>query len=188
MTTSADIVNEAIQQIGDNQSPVTGVVPTFDSSPAGVAAAKLYIPCVQTVGRQFGWDFARFRGALTLTGNVAVFPWNFEYFYPPDAIQIWQVAPPLVADTNNPLPLNWEIANRIVAGNQVKIINCDIAQAIAVYNNSPNENTWDPLFKEAVVRLLASGLAMALTGRPDTAQFMIESGAAFERLGERRDS
>jgi hypothetical protein len=73
-----------------------------------------------------------------------------------------------------------------VGGVQTKVVVCDIANAVGIYNNNPAESLWDPLFREGVVRLLASELAMAIAGRPDTAQSLIESGAAFESLGEGR--
>jgi hypothetical protein len=188
MTTATDVVNQAIQLIGDNQPPVTGNAPTFDSSPAGVAAASLYAPCVQTVGRRFGWDFARNLVALTLSGNPASILWPFEYLYPANGVQVWQLLPAAITDPNNPLPVNWSIGNAVVGGTQKKVIWTDLPNAQAIYNNSPNENTWDSLFREAVVRQLASELAMALAGRPDTAQAMLETANAFEGAGESRDS
>lgn len=188
MTSATDIVNQAIQLIGDNQPPVTGNAPNFDSSPAGKAAAALYAPCVQTVGRRFGWDFARNLVALALSGNPASALWPFEYLYPANGVQVWQLVPALLADPNNPLPVNWSVGNAVVGGTQKKVIWTDLAVAQAVYNNNPNENTWDPLFREAVVRQLASEFAMALAGKPDTAQGLLESGNAYEGAGEARDS
>ena len=185
MTTSGDIVNQAIILIGDNQPLVTGVAPNFDNSPAGIAASKLYAPCVATVARQWQWDLARNTVALTLSANPAPEGWLFEYLYPSNGIEVWQIMP-LTIDPNNPLPINWSVANDVVSGNQVKVILTNVASAVAVYNNSPNESTWDALFREAVVRLLASELAMAIAGRPDSAQILIESGAAFESIGEGR--
>ena len=188
MTTATDIVNQAIQLIGDNQPPVTGNAPGFDSSPAGKAAAVLYVPCVQTVGRRFGWDFARNLVALTLTGNPATVLWPFEYLYPANGVQVWQLVPAVLADPNNPLPINWSVGNALVGGAQRKVIWTDLANAKANYNNAPNENTWDPLFREAVVRQLASEFAMALAGKPETSQSLLESGNGFEGIGEGRDS
>ncbi|MBB3453888.1 hypothetical protein FHT86_002144 [Rhizobium sp. BK313] len=188
MTSSTDIVNQAIQLIGNNQTPVTGTAPNFDNSPSGKAAAALYAPCVQTVGRQFGWDFARNTVALALSGNPAPFPWAFEYVYPANGVQIWQLLPPSLDDPNNPLPITWVVANAVVSGAQKRVIHTDLASASAVYNNNPSENSWDALFREAVVRLLASEMAMALAGRPETSQGLLESGGAFESAGEGRDS
>jgi hypothetical protein len=187
-TTSTDIVNEAIQLIGDNQPLVTGTAPNFDSSPAGVAASKLYTPTVQAVGRMFGWDFARNTVALTLSGNPAPNGWAFEYLYPTNGIELWQIQPPIsgATDPNNPLPVNWNVCNTLVGATQTKVIQCNVAAALGIYNNAPSEAVWDPLFRQAVVRTLAGALAMALEGRPDTAAAMLESGQMFEKAGEQR--
>ena len=183
--TSNDIANQAIQLIGDNQPAVVGNAPNFDNSVAGIALSKLYTSSVATVARQWGWDFARHAVALTPTGNTPPPGWAFEYLYP-GTVQVWQIQPPTSSDPNNPLPVQWDVGNNLVASVQTKVIVTNLAGAIAVYNNNPSESTWDPLFREAVVRLLASELAMALTGRPDTSQALLESGAAFENLAEGR--
>lgn len=184
--TSNDIANQALQLIGDNMPAVQGVAPTFDNSTAGKALQELYAPCLQTVAREFGWDFARNNVALTLSGNVAPFPYALEYLYPSNGVQVWQLLPATLADVNNPTPVNWVTGNTLVASVQTKVIWTDVAAALAVYNNAPSENTWDPLFREAMVRLLSSELSIALNGRPDTAQVLLDSGAAFENLGEMR--
>ena len=188
MTTSTDIVNEALQLIGDNQPPVTGVAPGFDTSTAGKAAALLYGSVVAAVGRQFEWDFARKTVALALTANTAPYPWTYEYSYPSNGIEVWQLLPGSETDPNNPLPYNFAVGNAIVSGAQARVIWTNLASAYCTYNNNPNENTWDALFHQAVVRLLASGLSMALAGKPDLANLMIQSGAAFETIGEQRDN
>jgi hypothetical protein len=185
--TSTDVANQAIQLMGDNTPPVAGVAPTFDNTPAGLALQKLYVPAVQTIGRQWGWDLARAIVTLALTGNAAPMGWAYEYVYPANGIEVWQLMPtPPFADANNPLPLNWNVGNTLVASVQTKVIWTNLQNAQATYNNAPSEATWDPLFREAVVRLLASELAMALAGRPDTAESLLQSGAAFESLGEGR--
>jgi hypothetical protein len=186
--TSTDIANQAIQMIGDNQPPVTGVAPTFDSSPAGVALSKIYAPCVQTVGRQFEWDMARSTIALTLSGNAAPFPWTLEYLYPTNGIEVWQLTPASLSDPYNPLPTTWVVANAVVTGAQKRVIHTNLASARAVYNNNPSEDTWDAEFRETVVRLLASELAIAIAGRPETADFLLRSAGSFEKIGEGRDS
>ena len=184
--TSQDVANQAIQLIGNNQPPVTGFAPNFDNSASGIALQKLYGPCVQTIGRQFQWDMARGQIALTLSGNTAPVEWSFEYAYPTNGIEVWQLLPPTFADVNNPLPINWVVANNVIGGQQQRVIWTNLANAVANYNNNPNENTWDSIFREAVVRLLASELAMALSGKPDAAQSYLESGGAFENIGEAR--
>lgn len=185
--TSNDIANQAVQLIGDNQPAVTGFAPTFDSSTAGKALAQIYGPVVQTIGRQFAWDMARHTIALTLSGNTAPLPWAFEYLYPTNGIEVWQIIPATFADPNNPLPVLWAVSNDVVAGVQQRVVLTNVASARCVYNNNPNENTWDSIFREAVVRLLASELAMAVAGKPDAAQMYLETGSAFANLGEARE-
>jgi hypothetical protein len=184
--TSNDIANQAIQYIGDNQPPITGVAPTFDSSTAGVACSKFYTAVVQTIGRKFAWEFTRATLSLALTGNVAPQGYLFEYAYPASAIEIWQLLPATVVDTNNPLPQTWSIGNSVVGGTQSKVIWTNVAGALAVCNNMPSENTWDSLFRESVVRLLASVMAMALAGKPDAAQAYLDSAGQFEQVAEAR--
>lgn len=186
--TPTTIVNSAILLMGGDQAPITGVAPNFDNSIAGKAAANLYGPCVATVGREFGWDFARNIVALTATGNTVPLPWTFEYLYPGNGVQVWQLLPATLVDPNNPLPINWTIGNTLVSSVQTKVIWTNQASAQAAYNNNPLPSTWDPGFREAVVRLLASEMAMAIAGKPDSSENLLQSGASFETIAEGRDS
>jgi hypothetical protein len=185
--TATDIVNQSVWLIGDDVPPVTGTYPNFDGSKAGKAAAILYPLTVRAVARQFGWDFARSLVSLVLTGNAAPLGFSYEYTYPGNGVEVWQLMPPQpLADPNNPVPVDWTVGNTLVADVQTKVIWSNQQDAVAAYNNVPTENTWDSLFQQAVVRLLASAMAMALKGKPDIAAAMLESGSAFESLGETR--
>lgn len=188
MSATSDVVNEAIFMMGDNQPPVTGAAPTFDNSPAGIAASFLYIPCVQAVARQHEYDFARKSATLSVSGNPAPYPMGFpiEYIYPANGIQVWQITPMVPVDLNNPLPTNWVVGNTVVAGVQTKVIWTDVVAAVALFNNAPGPTVWDPSFREAVVRLLASEMAMAIAGRPDTAMFYAQSGQAAAAIAAAR--
>ena len=188
MTTSNDIANEAIQLMGGNQSAVTGLAPTFDNSTTGKALQRLYAPTVAAVARQHEWDFARKTAALALSGNAAPFPWAYEYNYPAECVQLWQIAPASLLDVNNPIPINFTVGNAVVGGSQSKVIWTNLQGALGVYNANPQETTWDALFRQSVVRLLSSVLALSTAGKPDLAQSMLESGGAFETLAESRDS
>ena len=185
MTTSTDIVNEALQLCGNNSPLIQGAAPSFDASPAGIVAAQIYTPVVQFVGREHGWDMARNTVALTASGT-APFPWSRQYLYPTNGIQVWQVMPTSLADANNPLPVRWVVANALIASVQTKVIHTDINPAQAVYNNNPGPDVWDPGFRQAVVRMLASEFAIALFGQPDTSRLMLQSGAQIEQIAEGR--
>lgn len=300
MATDADIVNRALQLVGgfNNTQGVTGSPPTFDNSAAGVAAGTLYTSVIQTVGRQFGWDFSRNIATLALTENVPPFGYSYEYSYPSSGIQLRQIVPATI-DQNNPVPVRWDVGNTIVGvtvatgsiffpanpspgdtvtlngvlwtfvasgatGNQIniqatagltigvvfasilnassdpalsvatygvtggpatitltfayktkgtagnaytlaasaatrsgptltggtstqqKVIWTNIQDALGTITNQPAVSTWDPLFTESVVRLLASELALALSGKPETSQAQVDLAGAFEKAGEQR--
>lgn len=188
MPTPTDIVNRAVYLQGNKIQEVTGSYPNFDKSDAGKAAKWLYPEAVMTVGRLFEWDFARFTADLELSGLAAPSPWLFEYLYPTEALQIWQVRPPTLDDPNNPLPTTWVRANRVVDGSQVSVIHTDVADAVAVYNNNPRPETWAPDFTDAVVRWLASAFAMALSGRPETQQNIMRSATGVLQQAMGRDT
>lgn len=185
MTNSLDIVNQAILLVSDNQPLVTGTAPTFDNSTAGKAAQVLYGPTVRFVGRQFGWDFARKTVALVLTGNTPPQPWTYEYSYPPNGIQVWDIFPD-TEDPLDPLPYDYNEANAVVAAVVQRVIQTNVQNAQAVYNNNPNESTWDSSFEQAVVQMLSRGFAIALTGKTDLMQAYMESFGTFEQAAESR--
>ncbi len=165
------VANAALQRIGGNMPSVAGQNPTWDSSAAGVALQKLYTFCVQTVQGRFAWDASRRLIALVASGNVAPFPFGFtgEYLYPSNGIEIWQVQPRVPVDINDPLPVDMDIGNTLVNGVQTKVIWTSLASPYAAYNNNVTESAWDSDFVEAVVTFLASQLAIALEGKPETA-------------------
>lgn len=183
-----DIVNQALQMMGDNAPQVTGNAPDFDDTTAGQAAALLYAPCVAYVARQWEWDFARTSQALIVSGNVAPDPWDFEYLYPQSAVQIWQLKSATLADPNDPLPTNWVRGNVLVGTTQTSVIWTDVGSAVAVFNNNPDPSVWDPGFMQAVVRMLASEFAIALAGRPDTSAVLGQSASAVADASRMRDS
>jgi hypothetical protein len=185
MSATSDVVNQALIQMGGNQKLVTGSAPDFDSSASGVAAKFLYNPCVAFVARSFEWDFARFTGTLTGSGNLAPDPWTFEYLYPEDAVQIWQIKP-AVTDPNDPLPTTWARGNTLVGGTQTAVLWTKIASASVVYNNNPMPTVWDAGFLMAVVRLLASEFALALGGRPGTSQVLMSTSAMMADIAKAR--
>ena len=184
---SSDIVNEALQLIGDDGPAVTGVWPNFDGSTNGNIAMLTYGPAVDAAMRAHNYDFARTVVALALSGNAAPLGWAYEYLYPVSAIQLWQVTPPFpLADPNDPLPTRWNVGAAIVATAQTKVIWSATQNAQAVINGGPPESTWDASFRAAMVRLLASEFAMAGAGKPDVAQAYLESFSAFDAMADRR--
>lgn len=187
---ATDLVNQALYLMGDKIPPVLGVSPTFDDTPAGVAAQFLYAPCVAAVARTFEWDFARNMVTLTLSGNSGPYIGNFtyEYLYPTNGIELWQIiAAQASIVANRPLPTNWIVGNTLVSAQQKKVIWTNVQNARLVYNNNPTEDVWDAGFREAVARRLASEFSIALAGKPATGQFLLESGTLAAQAARLRD-
>lgn len=190
MPTPLQIVNEAMQLMGNNAPAVTGAPPNFDDSAGGKAAALLYAPTVATVARSFGWDFARHSAALvaTVNPNPPMLGFTNEYLYPAEAVEIMQVRRPTITDPYNPLPVNYLVGNVTIGGLPKKVIWTDFAGAIAVYNNNPHPDLWDAGFHQAVIRLLANCFDLAIAGKPEAAQLAIENYGKFQAAAETRDA
>ena len=95
--------------------------------------------------------------------------------------------PSTIPDQFNPLPDNWVVCNNLVSSVPTKVIQTNVANALAVFTKQPLESTWDALFREAVVRLLASEMAMAINGRPDTARDAYSTSAQMGQIGQSKD-
>lgn len=183
-TTDSDIVNRAIALAGIVSPPVTGTSPTFDSSKAGVAASYLYPAVVQTVARQYGYDFSRNVAALTTTGNSPPLGWTYEYNYPTNGIEVRQVIPASVADANNPTPVRWTVGNATVSASLKRVIWSNTVTASAYFTNQPTPDQWDAGFTEAVVRLLGSEMAQALAGKPETSKMLFDTEQVFQQAAQ----
>lgn len=189
MPSAIELVNTALRQAASRDPPITGAPPSFDDTTAGIAARYLYPEAVNTVARQFSWDFARNMVTLAASGNVGPFPMGFtlEYLYPSNGIEVWQLQPATIGDPHNPVPVNFAIGNAIVSEVQKKVIWTDLASARAIYNNNPLPELWDAAFAEAVVRYMASGFVMALGGRPETSGTLLQQASGMTESAKSRD-
>lgn len=189
-TTSNDIGNQALMLVGDNMPKVSGLNPTWDDSTAGKALQQLYGPTVAAVQRMFGWDASRRIVTLTVSGNAGPYPLGFtgEFLYPSNGVEVWEIMPGTIADPYNPLPTTFLTGNTLVSSVQTKVIWTDVTAPVAIYNNNPTEAVWDASFTEAVVRLLASKLASAIAGKPETEAQQLQTGLGFEKAAEMRNA
>ena len=185
--TSNSVVNEALNAIGYDGPAVTGTAPSFDSSTPGQIAANVYAPSVAAVARSHGWAFTRTAASLTTTGNAAPFPWSYEYTYPANCVDLWQVTPASLTDPYNPIPVDWARGIALVSSVQTSVIWTNVQNAHAVYNGNPLESTWDPLFHQAVVNYLAYRFAVANLGKPDLCQMYIEQFGQMAQVAATRD-
>lgn len=186
MSLSSNVVNEALQLIGFDGNAVTGSAPTFDTSTAGQSAALFYNDSIAAVTRLHQWDFARTTAPLVLSGNPAPFPWSYEFIYPEDCVQLWQVTPQTIADVNNPAPSDWVRGVNIIGSIQQSVIWTNVSLAQAIYAGSPTPASWDPVFRANVILYLASRFAVSLLGKPDLAQSLFEQVGTMTQIGSTR--
>lgn len=111
MTAPADVVNRALAQIA-GQYTVSGTLPTFNGTPAGIAAGLLYNPCWQMLLRDQDTEFSRVTAAL-VAGGVATYPWSNAYLYPSDCLKIRSVVP-ATWPANDPQPVRWSEQDQVV--------------------------------------------------------------------------
>lgn len=187
MATQVQVVNSALEHIAAQ----TKIVSLVDGTTAANAANVVYGPIVQLLLRELDPDFARFTAPLTLSAAVTpVPPWAYEYIYPADMVRLRQVRPPtnLIVDKFDPQPVRANVAFDLIAATNTKVILTNQVSALAVYTSSTvTEAQWDSAFTETVIRRLANPLAMALSGRPDFADKLLQQSAAMAQTAEMID-
>lgn len=195
MTTSADVVNRALELI-DSQATITSL---DDGSIEANAAKVVYSAIVQLLLRQTQPDFSFTTAALVGASYPIrpIPPWLNEYIYPADCLRARQVRPPpagttgAAADPFDPLPVLAQIGfdpNGGGTGTLAKVILTNQQNAWLSYTTSAVvESQWDPAFSEAVSRRLANPLAMAIAGRPDFAREVLEESERYAGMSELAD-
>jgi hypothetical protein len=136
----------------------------------------------------------------TWTSAAPMPPWLYSYAYPSDALAVWRILPqlgnapqgiPIFPYANYgmmPGSLQLETSTRFNVGsdkdgggNQIKIVLTNTTQAMAIYCVSVSDpNLWDALFAEAMVKALASKLALSLSG--DKGMHKINAQAANDAI------
>lgn len=186
-TTPASITNQALQQIA-GQTGVTGTPPLFDGTTAGLAAGILYTPTVNLLLRELDPEFARTVATLAVIAPTIPAPWTNAYRYPTDCQRIRQVWP-ATYNTLDPQPILWSEQDALLTGVHTRTIFTNFAAAQITYTTSNvTEDEWDPIYQEAVVRLLASELVIAIGGRPDLSKEKLGESGEIARSGMDRDS
>lgn len=186
MATQADIVNAALLRMND-QAYVSGTLPNFDGSPAGLAAGILYPIVRDLLLRMIMPDFAmRIGVTLVAAADPPAVPWAYAYNYPADCLRMRQVRWP---KTGAGAPADQNLRPRIPAAvaydsaGAAKIVLTNQQNALAAYvTNGVDEVLWDGGFVDAMDRTLSSPLAMALAGRPDFSRELLQEAERYSSL------
>jgi hypothetical protein len=161
-----------------------------DQTPEGVTANLIYQDQVATLLRTNDWDFARKEAPLVATANTAPFPWQAEYLYPADGIQVRSLYPspgslsPFIAQ-----PIRWAEGSNIVSSVANRVLWCSLATPVScvyTWNAIGAEDTWDSSFVEAVICKLGAVFCLAIAGRIDTHRELMDEAEQWMSQGTSR--
>lgn len=179
MTTSTDLTNRALAQIG-SRSQVTSLT---DGSTEAIYANLLYNELRDFMLREGDYDWAA-TVVNAIAAAVPPFPWVFAYTYPAIALRVRNLIP----STNVPLdpqPIEWNVI-QLVSGTRSILTKTAISLILITY--APPEDTWDSIFTEAFVRLLGSCLAFAIQNRIEASKMKLQEALSFAGLANLRDA
>lgn len=160
VVTSADICNQALAAIAA-KSRVTSIAPPDTGSIEAEQCARYYNEAIETLLEMHEWSFATKRVALTGAGDTDTTSWLFRYVIPSDMCRLIAVLPEGVT------------SDHISAGVRAPaeaVRELDEDGVLRIYTNEENAtlrytafitnpNSWSPLFRQAVVAMLASKIA-----------------------------
>lgn len=177
MTSSVDITNRALAQIG-TRSQITSMT---DGSSEALYANLLYNPLRDFMLTEGDYDFSILTAVLTLSGGTGL-GWNFSYSCPIAALRI-RTLTPLVLNQLDPAPVEFNIVS--VSG--TRYIYTREAAGAVIFTAVAAEDVWDPIFTEAYTRLLASALAFALENRIEASKEKLSEALSFAGIANLRD-
>lgn len=133
---------------------------TEESEQARKCAAG-YDIALDTILREFDWNFATKIIQLALIDDTATPGWQYKYQYPPDCIKIRRVFP-----SENTGELRRQNHYRVIYNKTAKAIVTDIATAWIEYTARVGDTSlYDSLFVDALAWRLAAELSATLTGK-----------------------
>ncbi|MDL2281346.1 hypothetical protein LJC10_05795 [Selenomonadales bacterium OttesenSCG-928-I06] len=154
--TNIDICNMALAHIAK------GRIISLDSQVEEARQCKIYYEHLRkTVLTDFNWGFAKRIVPLALL-DVKVASWDYVYAYPNQCIAARLI---FNKDGAKVREFEKEKFDVFLVGDSTKAIGCDIANASLEYTYDAKEpDLYSAEFIEALSRLLASAIAISLTG------------------------
>ncbi len=133
---------------------------TEESEQARKCAAG-YDIALDTILREFDWNFATKIIQLALIDDTETPDWQYKYQYPPDCIKIRRVFP-----SENTGELRRHNHYRVIYNKTAKAIVTDISMAWIEYTARVGDaGLYDSLFVDALAWRLAAELSATLTGK-----------------------
>lgn len=158
--TDTDICNMALSNLGK------GAIANIEEGIEDARACKLfYEPTRRECLRSFPWGFAHRIERLAKV-DIDVPGWDFAYGYPDKCLMIHNIASD--ASGTDRVYERFDIVN---IGSSTKVVVTDTEQCYADYTwDVEDPELMDSIFLQGFTHLLASKLAMRLTGNPQQVQ------------------
>lgn len=160
---SVQIANFALSKTGSDST-----IESLTEGSAEAQSANLWFEHSrnQTLAA-FKWSFATKRATLAAHAEDPPDDWNFRYVYPADCLQMRFIQNP-AGKGADPIPFEIEIAL-----NGTRSILTDAEEAIGIYTKDVTDTFLYPsYFIEIFATILASHIALDLTGSPTLANYL----------------
>ena len=178
MASNVQIAKLALQHIGDRWD----ITALDDASPEAEQVSLIFDDTRDALLRAHPWGFAKkFTSPAALSGTVPG-NWDYMYTYMTDALTVRGIIDP----TKENLTIKFEVA-RNSSGAKVILTNQEDPEFVYTQAiTDPNE--FDPQFVLAFSYMLASRLAIPLTGDGSIAQAMLQQALISVGAAEETDS
>lgn len=164
------IANLALSHLGTSTTIESFIEKTTEAR----EATRWYDQCRQEVLEAHDWSFARKRQTLALHGDAAPDQWSFRYQYPTGCLKMRRIWNPLGEDADH-IPYELELQ----LDSEIPSILTDMEEAVGVFTlDQTRTTTFTPLFYTALSHLIASRMAMTLTGK---SKIRDDNSIAFQR-------
>lgn len=158
--TKLDIANAALDMLGEQ--PVTAVDAASTASPHARTLARQWPFAFDELLRAFPWNWAKTRAALDRASPAPLFEWDYAFELPADYITLLAIN-----ETNVGKPGDWwEIESGMLLTDSCGSEDQALIEYIARPTDSALDaflDRMDPLARNALVTLLASKIATAVT-------------------------
>lgn len=158
MTAPIDIANRALGQIGAGKA-----ITRFDENSAPADACARFYPVARDGAlAAYDWAFARRYAQLAQLADAPLTRWRLAYRYPADCVKLRELLPERLRHHHRPdYVVRYEVASDAIG----QTILTDLGDAIAVYTaRVENPDAWSVPFTQCVVFLLASYIAIPISG------------------------
>lgn len=164
MASKTEIAQQALIRLGHTED-----ISDINENKTAARLCRVFIDsCMEQLLRTLAPGWARKRAALALVASKPT-NWAFAYVLPADCLRALRVLTPGARTLRPDVQPAWEILG--IGG--VRHVCTDVQEAELEYvANVTDLNRWDPLSRSALGYLLASEVALGLTGKPDAAQTM----------------